>query len=345
MLAQLLASTALAGAWYPDLDGDGAGDATAPVVADTAPADHVATGDDCDDGDPDVGPGQDERCNGLDDDCDGRVDEGACPCDEVARDASTYLICRTERPWTSAADTCDAVGYHLATIGDAPENAWLRGQATGGPQEFWWIGLFDPASDNTWVWEDGAPVSFINWGGDQPNGRDDDCAYLSNDDGEWYDWSCSVPSPYLCEAECGTEWFEDLDGDGFGAPGTGVVACEAPEDHSPNDADCDDDDDDAYPGADEILDDGIDQDCDGADDSADPGPGPGPTGTDPGTTPGTDPGPGETTPGTDGAPALDELTDGLARGGGCGCATGAGGSWWLALGLLAYTRPCFFARR
>ncbi len=32
--------------------------------------------DDCDDGDPGAFPGAPEQCNGLDDDCDGRVDEG-----------------------------------------------------------------------------------------------------------------------------------------------------------------------------------------------------------------------------------------------------------------------------
>ncbi|MBX3246695.1 MAG: putative metal-binding motif-containing protein [Myxococcales bacterium] len=32
-------------------------------------------GFDCDDGDPDVHPGAPERCNGMDDDCDGEIDE------------------------------------------------------------------------------------------------------------------------------------------------------------------------------------------------------------------------------------------------------------------------------
>lgn len=38
--------------------------------------DGVSAERDCDDQDEDVFPGAPERCNGLDDDCDGRVDDG-----------------------------------------------------------------------------------------------------------------------------------------------------------------------------------------------------------------------------------------------------------------------------
>ncbi len=61
--------------WYLDGDGDGWGDADASVRACFAPARHVNLPGDCDDSERDVNPDEPEACNGLDDDCDGSVDE------------------------------------------------------------------------------------------------------------------------------------------------------------------------------------------------------------------------------------------------------------------------------
>ena len=54
---------------YPDRDDDGYGDASAPVYACTAPADHYDEGTDCDDTDAGIHPGATERCDGLATDC------------------------------------------------------------------------------------------------------------------------------------------------------------------------------------------------------------------------------------------------------------------------------------
>ncbi len=62
--------------WYPDNDGDGHGRAPG-VMACTPPANHVGPDDDCDDTNPRTFPGAAEACNGVDDDCDGQVDEEA----------------------------------------------------------------------------------------------------------------------------------------------------------------------------------------------------------------------------------------------------------------------------
>jgi len=59
---------------YRDLDGDGHGDPDISVSGCTAPADYVASGDDCNDSAPTVSPSAEELCDGIDNDCDGVVD-------------------------------------------------------------------------------------------------------------------------------------------------------------------------------------------------------------------------------------------------------------------------------
>ncbi len=61
--------------WYPDLDGDGYGDASQPTSSCDPDASLVADGSDCDDTDGAVHPGAPEQCNGVDDDCDSTTRE------------------------------------------------------------------------------------------------------------------------------------------------------------------------------------------------------------------------------------------------------------------------------
>jgi hypothetical protein len=60
--------------YYADSDGDGYGDLSAPLQACAAPAGYVLNSLDCDDGNAGIHPSATERCNGVDDDCDGMLD-------------------------------------------------------------------------------------------------------------------------------------------------------------------------------------------------------------------------------------------------------------------------------
>ena len=63
--------------FYADTDGDGYGDPERTVAACEMPSGYVDNAEDCDDSDEFVRPGAEELCaDGVDDDCDGRVDEG-----------------------------------------------------------------------------------------------------------------------------------------------------------------------------------------------------------------------------------------------------------------------------
>ena len=62
--------------WYPDADGDGYGDAHSEgTLACEGPSGSTADSSDCDDGDAMISPAAEEVENGVDDDCDGEIDE------------------------------------------------------------------------------------------------------------------------------------------------------------------------------------------------------------------------------------------------------------------------------
>jgi hypothetical protein len=63
--------------FFRDADADGFGDPSSSVLACTRPSGFVLQGGDCDDSNHRTNPGAPEFLNGIDDDCDGQIDEGA----------------------------------------------------------------------------------------------------------------------------------------------------------------------------------------------------------------------------------------------------------------------------
>ncbi len=184
---------------YEDRDGDGYGDA---AVLTCAPGpDEVALGGDCDDADDEVNPGATERCDGADDDCSGRADDGdVCPCPVAWFGETPFMFCEaTPLDWDAAARACASVSYTLATVRDAAEDAWLASQLF--ERGDWWAGGTDDDREGTWTWVSGAAWSYENWGVGQPSGGGQDCLELGRlVTGEWNDGTCSLPHAYVCSA-------------------------------------------------------------------------------------------------------------------------------------------------
>jgi hypothetical protein len=113
------ASASDASSWYADGDGDGHGDASRPARACARPSGFVALSDDCDDSAATVSPSASERCNGVDDDCDGATDEAS------AVDASSWYLDSDGDGYggSSGAVACSAPSGHVAGSTDCDDSA------------------------------------------------------------------------------------------------------------------------------------------------------------------------------------------------------------------------------
>jgi len=100
--AVLEAESTDASLWYADSDEDGFGDSSVIQLGCVEPDGFVATATDCDDGSATVFPDASEVCNGVDDDCDNEVDEGA------AAGATTWFFDADGDGWGVATPTVSA---------------------------------------------------------------------------------------------------------------------------------------------------------------------------------------------------------------------------------------------
>jgi hypothetical protein len=285
--------------WYDGVDADC--DGWSDFDADR---DGFDLGDDCADEDPAVLPGADEQPNGIDDDCDGLIDEDEpVVCNTIfGWSCSTggsltwwllpLLWLRRRRPVVLAAlaaactegtDPVDQTGYDGDSDGvDASEDC-RDGDPTilpGAPELC--NGLDDDCDGEIdegvagLLYGDadgdghGSPVrtgsgcpaeGWVQLGDDCDDARPD-VHPGAVEDCDGLDSNCSGDES---DAEEPPAWHVDVDGDGYGAIGAGVSACEPPDGHVALSTDCDEARAAAFPGADELCN-GLDDDCDGEED-------------------------------------------------------------------------------
>jgi hypothetical protein len=158
---------------------------------------------DCDDHHPAVYPGAIEQCNFRDDDCNGVLDDPPeCPkCfDEQAPDGGSYSLCFEPVTWEQARQACQDRGQDLASIHDMHtfEHLTVAFIERAGI-EMSWIGLNDRNVEGEFVWTDGSPVDFENWGPESPKpwGEHEDC--VSNAFHGWMDVPCEEHFGFICK--------------------------------------------------------------------------------------------------------------------------------------------------
>lgn len=95
--------------WFADADGDGFGDGAVSVNSCSPPGGYVDNADDCNDADASVNPGVLEVCsNGVDDNCDGEIDEGSVTA--VIAPTGTVATCKND-PLVFSVEPCAGCTY------------------------------------------------------------------------------------------------------------------------------------------------------------------------------------------------------------------------------------------
>ena len=195
--------------------------------------DSACGGDDCDDGDSAIHPGASELCDGVDNNCDGAID------DSTAVNKSTWYRDYDSDTYGYAYYTVDACNQPTGYVSDSSDCDDYDASVYPGATETPYDGVDQDCDGSDETDRDGDGYDAVQVGGtdcddtdasvhpgvtESPDGVDEDC------DGD---------------VDNNTDYFDD-DGDGFTEMG----------------GDCDDDDANTAPSAQEICD-GLDNDCDG----------------------------------------------------------------------------------
>ncbi|WP_116107537.1 MopE-related protein [Lewinella sp. IMCC34191] len=282
--------------YYADNDGDSFGDPGAPMDFCSPQPNYVLNADDCNDNDDTVYPGAPERCDDVDNDCDGSVDEGLpnftyyadTDGDGLGDPNNTTDDCSAPEGYINNDDDCDdtdaAIGEATTFYADNDDDGYGNGSemvtACTPPNGYVVLDGDCDDNDNT-VYPDAPELC---------DGKDNDCdgstdeeisvaTFYADADGDGFGdptkpiASCSQPFGYVNNAsDCddsnaaigkATKFYADTDGDGFGETSQMITACTAPDGYVALDGDCDDTDGTVYPDAPELCD-GLDNDCNGS---------------------------------------------------------------------------------
>ena len=256
--------------YYADADGDTYGDAGTAASDCSAPFSFVSDNTDCNDADAAVNPSAVEVCDGIDNNCEGSVDEGVQTTYFVDADGDTFgdagnttLDCSTPVGYVSDNTDCNdadaAINPSAIEVCDSIDNN-CDGQIDEGVQNTYYADADgDTYGDaGTTASDCSAPLGFVS---DNTDCNDADAAINPSavEVCDGIDNNCDGTADDGVQ----TTYFADVDSDTYGDAGNSIFDCSAPAGYVSDNTDCDDLNGGINPGASEICD-GIDNNCDGS---------------------------------------------------------------------------------
>ncbi len=235
--------------FYLDADGDGYGDESNDILACFAPSGYVLDFTDCNDNNAAINPGAVEVCNGVDDNCDGQLDEGVQQTFFADTDGDGYgdinnsvLACSAPSGFVGNSTDCNDANVNINpgstevcnNLDDNCDGQIDEGNVCDGDGDGYTIAQGDCNDNNAAVYPGAAEIC---------NSIDDNCNGLADEN-------------------VGIVWYADTDDDGFGDAAVVQLSCSQPPGYVLNTSDCDDNNAAVHPGATEICN-NIDDDCDG----------------------------------------------------------------------------------
>jgi len=260
--------------YFRDQDGDGYGITTDFINACSAPAGYTREAGDCDDTNPDINPGAEDPCDGLDNNCNSSIDENALvqtyfldeDGDGFGNNNNTRESCIELAGYVLQGGDCDDNNANVNPEGDELCDQLdnnCNGEADENIAEMVFYrdadrdGYGNP--DNTFI-ACNPPTGFILQGGDCNDG-DSDINPGTPDLCDGLDNNCNGS---LDEDAVSQTYYLDNDGDGFGNDNNRLDDCEQPADNYVlQGGDCNDNNENIHPNSEEFCDQ-IDNNCNGS---------------------------------------------------------------------------------